>query len=69
MARVTVEDCLEKIPNRFEMTLAAAHRARDIASGSTPKFENTKHHKPSVVALLEIADGLTDKSAIHRKEV
>ena len=69
MARVTVEDCLEKIPNRFEMTLAAAHRARDIACGSTPKFENTKHHKPSVVALLEIAEGLTDKSAIHSKEV
>ncbi len=69
MARVTVEDCLEKINNRFEMTLSAAHRARDIANGATPRFDNAKNHKPSVVALQEIAEGLTGKEAIHVKDI
>jgi DNA-directed RNA polymerase subunit omega len=57
MARVTVDDCIKYIPNRFEMTLAAATRARQISVGATPKVEYDKD-KPAVLALREIAEGL-----------
>ncbi len=55
MARVTVEDCVDKIPNRFELVLLAAHRARSIANGSsiTVAAENDKN---PVIALREIAE-------------
>ncbi|HMU65178.1 MAG TPA: DNA-directed RNA polymerase subunit omega [Nitrosomonas sp.] len=56
MARITVDDCLEIIPNRFDMTLAATVRARQISIGSTPLIENEKD-KPTVIALREIARG------------
>lgn len=56
MARITVDDCLEMIPNRFDMTLAATVRARQISIGSTPLIENEKD-KPTVIALREIARG------------
>lgn len=56
MARVTVEDCLKYIPNRFQMTLAATYRARQIAMGSTPMVEADKD-KPTVLALRELAEG------------
>ncbi len=56
MARITVEDCLKRIPNRFEMTLAATYRARQIANGSQPMME-TNRDKPAVVALRELAAG------------
>jgi DNA-directed RNA polymerase subunit omega len=56
MARVTVEDCVENVPNRFELVLLAAHRARTIASGSQPVVE-TDNDKNPVIALREIADG------------
>ncbi|MCA7956448.1 DNA-directed RNA polymerase subunit omega [Burkholderia multivorans] len=55
MARVTVEDCLKQIPNRFELALAATYRARQLAQGHTPKIES--RDKPTVVALREIAAG------------
>ena len=55
MARVTVEDCIEKINNRFELVLVAAHRARGIASGDPLTVERDKDKDP-VVALREIAD-------------
>ena len=55
MARITVEDCLEKIPNRFQLVLAATYRARMLSQGHAPKIE-TKN-KPGVTALREIADG------------
>ncbi len=55
MARVTVEDCVEKVPNRFELVLYAAHRARQISSGSAPLVERDNDKNP-VVALREIAD-------------
>ena len=55
MARSTVEDCLEKIPNRFQLVLAATYRARMLSQGHTPRVE-TKN-KPAVTALREIADG------------
>jgi len=56
MARITIEDCLEKIPNRFELTLAETNRARQISAGSTPLVD-TDRDKPTVVALREIAAG------------
>jgi len=56
MARVTVEDCLKTIPNRFQMTLAATYRARQIAMGSTPQVDVEKD-KPTVLALRELAEG------------
>jgi DNA-directed RNA polymerase subunit omega len=53
MARITVEDCLQYIPNRFELALAAAYRARQLAQGASPKIES--RDKPTVTALREIA--------------
>lgn len=56
MARITIEDCLKHIGNRFELTIAATNRARQLASGSAPLIETTRD-KPTVVALREIAAG------------
>ena len=56
MARVTVDDCLKRIPNRFQLTLAATYRARQIAMGSTPMVDADKD-KPTVIALREMAAG------------
>ncbi|MCG5031591.1 DNA-directed RNA polymerase subunit omega [Mesosutterella sp. OilRF-GAM-744-9] len=64
MARVTVEDCLEKIPNRFELVLCASYRARQIAQGYAPKID--AKDKPTVVALREIAEGLTGKEMLDK---
>lgn len=55
MARVTVEDCVDKVPNRFELVLLAAHRARSISAGSPITIERENDKNP-VVALREIAD-------------
>ena len=55
MARVTVEDCVDKVENRFELVLIASHRARMIASGSAPTVDRDNDKNP-VVALREIAD-------------
>ena len=55
MARVTVEDCVDKIPNRFELVLLAAHRARAIANGSAMTVAADDDKNP-VIALREIAD-------------
>jgi len=59
MARVTVEDCVDKVPNRFELVLLAAHRARALASGAhmTVDAENDKN---GVIALREIAEKTVD---------
>jgi DNA-directed RNA polymerase subunit omega len=56
MARVTVDDCLKYIPNRFQMTLAATYRARQITMGSTPQVE-VERDKPTVLALRELSEG------------
>jgi len=56
MARVTIDDCIKKIPNRFELTLVAAYRARQLAMGSTPQVE-PDNDKSAVIALREIAAG------------
>ena len=55
MARVTVEDCIEKIPNRFDLVLAAAQRARQISGGAELTIDRDRDKNP-VVALREIAD-------------
>jgi len=55
MARITVEDCLENIPNRFQLVLAATYRARMLSQGHVPKIDS--HNKPTVTALREIAAG------------
>jgi DNA-directed RNA polymerase subunit omega len=55
MARVTVEDCVDKVSNRFDLVLLAAHRAREISAGSTLTVERDNDKNP-VVALREIAD-------------
>ncbi|RED50887.1 DNA-directed RNA polymerase subunit omega [Aestuariispira insulae] len=55
MARVTVEDCVEKVPNRFDLVMLAAQRAREIATGATLTIDRDRDKNP-VVALREIAD-------------
>jgi DNA-directed RNA polymerase subunit omega len=55
MARVTVEDCVDKVPNRFDLVLLAAHRARELSSGSAITIDRDNDKNP-VVALREIAD-------------
>ncbi len=56
MARITIEDCLKRIPNRFQLTLAATYRARQLTIGASPLIEGDKD-KPCVIALREIAGG------------
>ena len=57
MARITVDDCLKKLPNRFQLTLIASIRARQLANGAEAMIENVNEDKPSVLALREIAAG------------
>ncbi len=63
MARITVEDCLNRIDNRFEMVLTATKRARQIANGAESLVEE-ENDKPTVLALREIADGLVDPGRV-----
>ena len=65
MARVTIDDCLKKIPNRFQMTLAATYRARQIANGATPMVEANRD-KPTVIALREMALGQFGLEVLNR---
>lgn len=65
MARVTVDDCIHCIPNRFQMTLAATYRARQITAGSTPMVEADRD-KPTVIALRELALGLYGLEVLNR---
>jgi len=64
MARVTVEDCVTRVPNRFELVLVAAQRARDISSGSVITVERDNDKNP-VVALREIADATVEVDALQ----
>ena len=63
MARLTVEDCLENIDNRYDLVILAAKRARQITFGSEPMVPE-ENDKPTVLALREIADGLIHKDNI-----
>ena len=65
MARITVEECLEQIPNRFDLTLTAAYRARQLANGATHLVDNTKD-KPTVIALREISEGKVGREILNR---
>lgn len=65
MARVTVEDCLKQIPNRFQMTLAATYRARQITMGSAPQVESDKD-KACVLALRELGEGKYGAEILNR---
>ena len=63
MARITVDDCKKYIPNRFDLTLVATARARQLAMGSAPYVEPGKD-KPTVIALREIAAGRVGKEIL-----
>ncbi|MBN9529352.1 MAG: DNA-directed RNA polymerase subunit omega [Alphaproteobacteria bacterium] len=65
MARVTVEDCVEKIPNRFELVMLAAQRARLVSAGSALTIDRDNDKNP-VVALREIADETIDLDALRQ---
>jgi len=65
MARITVDDCLKLIGNRFQLTLAATYRARALHSGATPLVEANKD-KPTVIALREIAAGKVGIEVLRR---
>ena len=65
MARVTVDDCMQCIPNRFQMTLAATYRARQITAGATPMIDPDRE-KPTVIALRELALGMYGLEVLNR---
>lgn len=64
MARITVDDCMSRIGNRFELTLAATYRARQLAQGSQPLVDT--RDKPTVTALREIAAGKVGLEILNR---
>lgn len=66
MARITVEDCLGQIGNRFELSLAAAVRARQLVAGHQALVDDAKRDKPVVVALREIAGGKVNRSILKK---
>ena len=65
MARITIDDCLARIPNRFELTLAATNRARQITSGAAPLVDADRD-KPTVIALRELAAGKVGIEMLHK---
>ncbi|MCH7345064.1 DNA-directed RNA polymerase subunit omega [Pelomonas sp. CA6] len=67
MARITVEDCLTKIPNRFQLVLAATYRARMLSQGHSAKLESK--NKPGVTALREVAAGEVGVEMLRRVPV
>ena len=67
MARITVEDCSENIPNMFQLVLVAAKRARQLANGAEPMVE-WENDKPTVVALREVAEGYITESILEERE-
>lgn len=67
MARITVEDCLDHVDNRFQLVLVATRRARQLSLGADPLVE-MENDKPTVVALREIAEGLVTKAILDEEE-
>ena len=67
MARITVEDCIENVTNRFELVLMATKRARQITLGATPLVD-IENDKPTVIALREIAEGKVDVTILDDTE-
>ncbi|WP_432696947.1 DNA-directed RNA polymerase subunit omega [Marinobacterium sp. YM272] len=68
MARVTVEDCLDNLDNRFELVMVASRRARQIATGGKDPMVEWENDKPTVVALREIAEGHVDRTILDERE-
>lgn len=68
MARVTVEDCLENVANRFELVMVASKRARQLATGGKDPLVEEESDKPTVIALREIADGLVSPDILTRED-
>ena len=68
MARITVEDCIGRIPNHFDLTLTAALRARQLANGSTALVDESRN-KPTVTALREIAAGQIGVELLQRTKL
>ena len=68
MARVTVEDCLNQIPNQFQLSLVAAKRARQLARGADAHLP-WGNHKSTVLSLREIAEGFVTKSVLDEQEL
>jgi DNA-directed RNA polymerase subunit omega len=68
MARVTVEDCLDNVENRFELVLVAAKRTRQLILGAEPMVPEDRD-KPTVIALREIAEGMVTRAILEEKEV
>ena len=67
MARVTVEDCLDNVDNRFQLCQVATKRARQLANGNSEPMVDWENDKPTVVALREIAEGLVDRTILDAK--
>lgn len=67
MVRITIDDCVDKIENQFDLTLLAAKRAVQISDGSQARVE-TKRDKPVVTALREIAEGKTNAKIVQEEE-
>lgn len=68
MARVTVEDCLDNVENRFELVMVASKRARQIATGGKDPMVQEESDKPTVIALREIAEGFVNADILTREE-
>ncbi|AEJ02376.1 DNA-directed RNA polymerase subunit omega [Nitrosomonas sp. Is79A3] len=68
MARITVDDCIKQIPNRFDMTLVATVRARQLAIGSAPMVDPARD-KPTVIALRELAQGKIGLDILNPKNI
>ncbi len=64
MARITVEDCLDKVDNRFQLVMISSKRARQIQTGGKDPLVPIDNDKPTVIALREIAEGLVDASIL-----
>lgn len=68
MARVTVEDCLDNVANRFELVMVASKRARQLATGGKDPMVQEESDKPTVIALREIAEGFVTPDILTREE-
>lgn len=68
MARVTVEDCLDHVDNRFELIMVSAKRARQLANEGAEPLVDEENDKPTVVALREIAEGKVTASILEQVE-
>ena len=66
MARITVEECLEKIPSRFDLILMASKRARQLSTTSRDPLVEWDNDKPTLVALREIEEGLLDQKTLEQ---